>query len=870
MKTSIRLALFAALAASALLAQAQQVVRGPYLQLSTENSVVVKWRTDIATESMVRFGTVQGALNSQQMAAGTRTDHEVTVSGLAADTRYFYAVGSANATLAGNDANHFFRTHPVQGTAKALRVWVLGDAGRGNADQRAVRDAYLNFTGTRGTDLTLLLGDNAYEDGTDAEYQAKHFAIYPMVTRNTVMWSTRGNHERDATAYFNIFAMPRNAEAGGVASGTEAYHSFNVGNVHFVNLDSYGSSRSATGAMATWLKNDLAANTLPWVIAFWHHPPYTKGSHDSDSEIELVEMRQNIVPILEQHGVDLVLGGHSHSYERSFLLDGHYGTSSTLSAAMKKNGGSGREDGTGAYTKPAGMVGRQGAVYAVPGSSGTISGGSLNHPAMFISLNRLGSMVLDIDGGRLQAKFLRENGVIDDYFTLVKDGTANTPPNVAISAPAGGASFSAPANITLNANATDSDGTIARVEFFNGASLIGTDTTAPYSVPWNNVPAGSYSLTARATDDKGANRTSAAVNVTVAAAANAAPTVSLTAPGNGSSYTAPASIALSASAADSDGSVARVEFFNGGTLIGSDTTAPYSVTWSNVGAGTYNLSARATDNAGASTTSSSVAVTVTGSTAVNVAPTVSVTSPANGAVFTAPAHVNVAVNAADSDGSIARVELLQGSTVLATDVSAPYSFALSVPTAGTFTFTVRATDNLGATGSANFSVTVNAAVPSGTRFKVNSVLDNKNNKTHGAGSDVLNDVDSATDVLYKLEVEPGSSSFWWDIHFADPAGTAGAPLRTVVTLHLVPEESWTGVFTLQYLEGSIVRAQVSLPLDSSKDNATGKGRKTVYTWDLTGAVPGLATLSAGRVRVLNTPGNGKKVFVTYAVQDVQF
>jgi acid phosphatase type 7 len=941
--------LCAALALTALTASAQTVVRGPYLQLSTENSMVVKWRTDIATDSVVRFGTAQGSLTNQTMTAGARTDHEVTVRGLAADTKYFYAVGSANATLAGNDANHFFRTHPVQGTAKPQRIWVLGDAGRGSADQRAVRDAYLNFTGARGTDLALLLGDNAYEDGTDAEYQAKHFAIYPTVTRNTVMWSTRGNHERDAGVYYNIFAMPTAGQAGGVASGTEA--------IHFINLDSYGTSRSATGAMATWLRNDLAANTLPWVIAFWHHPPYTKGSHDSDSETELVEMRQNIVPILEQYGVDLVLGGHSHSYERSFLIDGHYGVSSTLTAAMKKSGGSGREDGTGAYTKPPGMVGRQGAVYAVPGSSDTISGGSLNHPAMFISLNRLGSMVLDVDGARLHAKFIRENGAIDDYFTLVKDG--NLAPTVTLTAPANGASFTAPATIAMTATAGDNDGNVSKVEFFNGATLLATDTTAPYEFLWANVPAGSYTITAKATDDKGASRTSSGASVTVRAP-NVPPTVSLSSPTNASSFTAPAAITLAATAADSDGTVARVEFFHGNTLIATDTTAPYAFTWNNVAAGSYSITARATDNSGAVTTSAaatvtvnaappnvsptvaitspssgssfaapasftfaanaadsdgtiqrvefrrdgtllasdtsapysvnvaalpagtytlsatafdnigastSASVTITVSAAANAAPTVSITAPAPGSVFTAPANVTVTANAADGDGSIARVELLQGGTVVATDTTAPYSFALSGLAAGGHSYTVRATDNLGATASANLSFTVSAPVVVGTAYKVSSIYDRKNNKTWGSGSDAFKDLNSSTDMDYKVEVENGSG-FWWDISFDHPAvGTA--PKRTIVTLHVIPEESWTGTFTLQYMQGNAVLAQVNLPLDNRKDNATGKGRKLVYQWDLSAHVTSLAALSAGKVRATNTGGNGKKVFITYGQQNVE-
>ena len=140
-------------------------------------------------------------------------------------------------------------------------------------------------------------------------------------------------------------------------------------------------------------------------------------------------MRQNFLPILEDAGVDLVLSGHSHTYERSFLIDGHYGTSSTFTNAMKKDGGSGRADGTGACNKSTlGPGPHEGAVYAVAGSSGQISGGTLNHPAMFISLNNLGSMVLDVNGDTLDAKFLRENGAIADYFRIVNGTVAPVPP----------------------------------------------------------------------------------------------------------------------------------------------------------------------------------------------------------------------------------------------------------------------------------------------------------------------------------------------------------------------------------------------------------------------------------------------------------
>jgi acid phosphatase type 7 len=408
------------------------VTRGPYLQIGTPSSTIVRWRTNIATNSRVSVGTTQGSLTSNFDNASVTTEHEVVVSGLSQATKYFYSVGSTSQTLAGNDANHYFVTSPAAGTSTATRIWVLGDSGTANANAQAVRNAYLNFSGTTHTNLWLMLGDNAYQNGTDSEYQVAVFDMYPSVLRQSVLWPALGNHDTAGSAnppaslpYFAMFTLPTGAEAGGIASGTEKYYSFDYANIHFICLDSMTSDRSANGPMATWLRADLASTTRQWTIAFWHHPPYSKGSHDSDTDPILAAMRQNFLPILEDGGVDLVLAGHSHSYERTYLIDGHYGVSSTFTNAMKKDGGSGRADGSGAYNKPTlGPGSREGAVYAVAGSSGQISGGTLNHPAMFISLNNLGSMVLDVNGATLDARFLRENGTIADYFRVVKGTVA--------------------------------------------------------------------------------------------------------------------------------------------------------------------------------------------------------------------------------------------------------------------------------------------------------------------------------------------------------------------------------------------------------------------------------------------------------------
>jgi regulation of enolase protein 1 (concanavalin A-like superfamily) len=191
-------------------------------------------------------------------------------------------------------------------------------------------------------------------------------------------------------------------------------------------------------------------------------------------------------------------------------------------------------------------------------------------------------------------------------------GGTNQAPAASITSPANGATYTAPASITISANASDSDGTISQVAFYQGSTLLGTDTSSPYSFAWSSVAAGTYSLTARATDNSGATTTSAAVSVTVNPAANTPPSVSITSPANGASYTAPASITIAANASDSNGTVSQVAFYQGSALLGTDASSPYSFAWTNVPAGTYALTARATDNGGA-TTSATVSITVVAS-----------------------------------------------------------------------------------------------------------------------------------------------------------------------------------------------------------------------------------------------------------------
>jgi hypothetical protein len=474
------------------------VARGPYLQKAAPTQMTICWRGSQSVVGRVRYGTNLSNLNQfkdDAAAPASPFNHVITLTGLTANTTYFYSIGSATDILVGG-ADYTFTTPPVAGTVMPTRIWALGDAGTADGNQGAVRDAFYTWTGSRTPNLVLQLGDNAYNSGTDTEFQNAMFNMYPTMLRKTPFWSCLGNHETNqATAfvntypYFDIYTLPTAGECGGVASGTEHYFSFDHGNIHLISLDSMTADRSPTGAMATWLQNDLASTTATWIIAFFHHPPYTKGSHNSDTEGELIQMRANLLPILEAGGVDLVLCGHSHCYERSYLLDGHYGLSGTLTAAMKMNAGDGRPAGNGAYIKPlTGVRSHLGAVYAVAGSAGKISGGTLNHPAHFISMNNLGSLVLDVNGPRLDATFIRENSSIPDTFTILKQDATNQPTVTLGLTGSPLAEAAGTATVTATLSATHTSDVTVNLAFTGTATLTTDYTRSGTSI---TIPAGS-------------------------------------------------------------------------------------------------------------------------------------------------------------------------------------------------------------------------------------------------------------------------------------------------------------------------------------------------------------------------------------------
>ncbi len=431
------------------------LTRGPYLQVGKEDSITIRWRTDLPTDSKVTWGFSYGNYPNSKVLSELTTEHIVRIGGLTADRKYWYTIGSTTQTLQSAGSNYFL-TLPRANTPRKLRFLALGDCGNASANQVNVKNTFLEFNGNNDVDAMILLGDNAYNSGTDEEYQAKFFDIYKDdILRNIKLYPAPGNHDYGNTTantglrnlpYHQIFNVPMAGEIGGVPSGVTNYYSFNIGDVHFISLDSYGKDDANTtymydtsGAQATWLKADLAANTKKWTVAYFHHPPYTKTSHTSDTETDLIAIRERFVRILERNGVDLVLCGHSHGYERSYLLKGFYNTyasplldanfnSSTHTATGNLQNA--KYDGTAnscAYAYNSGKY-NHGSMYIVSGSAGQIGGTTAGYPqnCMYYSdVTNGGCLYFEVDSNRLDVKFISyataPTPVIRDQFTIFKD-----------------------------------------------------------------------------------------------------------------------------------------------------------------------------------------------------------------------------------------------------------------------------------------------------------------------------------------------------------------------------------------------------------------------------------------------------------------
>ncbi|MEY4538681.1 MAG: hypothetical protein RLZZ306_438 [Bacteroidota bacterium] len=424
----------------------QKIIRGPYLQMGTPTSMMIRWRTDVPVSSKINFGLTQNTLTSSKSDNLNKTEHSITIDNLKPNTKYFYEIVNGNVVLEkSNDT--FFITAPTVGSEQKVRIWALGDMGFGLESQKKIQTEYLKSINGEYTNLWLLLGDNAYAQGWDWEYQLRFFEYYQVnkLMKQTVLFPSPGNHDYSPTAnnykiedplvaYFSIFSVPTKGEAGGIPSGSKAFYSYDYANIHFVSLDSYGreeadrSMFSKESKQMVWLEKDLKANKQKWTIVYWHHPPYTMGSHNSDTEIDLKTIREGVVPILEKYKVDMVLNGHSHNYERSQMIKGHFGLEPTYN--QKQHGMStstGRYDDSKdscPYIKNSKVTENEGIIYVVNGVGAGNGGIQTNYPhnaMVYSNKTHAGSLALEIEGNRLDAKFIAEDGSIQDKFTIFKD-----------------------------------------------------------------------------------------------------------------------------------------------------------------------------------------------------------------------------------------------------------------------------------------------------------------------------------------------------------------------------------------------------------------------------------------------------------------
>ena len=490
-----------------------------FLQQVSPNSAIVKWRGDAGEVCFSRKFKRLSKPGKSRCVEGVLSEgnhYEASLTHLKPGKKYYYSVAGQA------DRSQRFKTAPKsRGHSKGhhgggrsghrrdrdddddddhegnVHMWIVGDSGTVSdgehpGEAAGVRDGFFAYEAAHGKkrlDLFLMLGDNAYTRGTDAEYQVAVFELYKDVLKGTGVWSTIGNHEMGTGSlpafgifdvggvsvssdpnsfsdgnpltpdtgmpYLDIFSLPTAGEVGGVPSGTEQYYSFDYGGVHVVSLDSQLTARDTVQreAMRTWLIADLSANRSDWTVVIFHHPPYSYGTHNSDSDsllmqsfanyldLPMVDMRREFTPIFDDYGVDVVYTGHSHGYERSYYIGGYTGDAvdfdPQVNAELNRMGepavGSGREK----YHQITASGLDDKVVYTVAGNSGkasTINTSITPDPLQFPAnvpqsadpegrrgLSIRGSVVIDANENRLRARMIDSEGAVLDEFVIRRE-----------------------------------------------------------------------------------------------------------------------------------------------------------------------------------------------------------------------------------------------------------------------------------------------------------------------------------------------------------------------------------------------------------------------------------------------------------------
>jgi hypothetical protein len=288
--------------------------RLPYLQQAGPDGARLLWATALEEAQRVEVtlpnGESVGRFPAEVDADGMVRAGEqrmAALEGLEPNRMYCYSIVNDD-DHAPQMARVAFHTAPEPGTGGELRFVALGDSGYDGIDQPAVFDQMRSVP----SDVVLHLGDLAYERGALDEIEHLFFRPYAPMLRSVPFYTVPGNHDYDTdegAPYRAVFDLPENGGTG----GRERWYSFDRGPVHFVVLD----SERNLEPQVQWLEQDLGENELPWVVVAIHRPPYSSGEHGSAHGI-----RDLFGPIIEAHGVQLVLSGHEHDYERTVPIDG--------------------------------------------------------------------------------------------------------------------------------------------------------------------------------------------------------------------------------------------------------------------------------------------------------------------------------------------------------------------------------------------------------------------------------------------------------------------------------------------------------------------------------------------------------------------
>jgi hypothetical protein len=392
------------------------------------------------------------------------------------------------------------------------------------------------------------------------------------------------------------------------------------------------------------------------------------------------------------------------------------------------------------------------------------------------------------DSSNLESDFSNEVGYTN---------AAAAPPTIVLTSPANNSTYAAPATVSLAASVTANGHSITRVRFYNGTTLLGTDTTAPYTFTWSGVTAGSYGITAQVVYDSGSTLTSAAANVTVNN--QLAPAIVLTSPANNAGFAAPATITLTADVTANGHSITSVQFYNRTGLVGEATTTPFTYTWSGVPAGTYSLTARLTYDTGSILTSTAANVTVTDL----ATPTITMTSPASGASYTEPATISLAANVAANGHTVTKVQFYNGTTLVGEDASAPYAFTWSSVPAGTYGLTARLVYDTGTTldSTPAVNVLVISQKPDNTPPTITTIEDQTTSQDMVTQpiSFTVGDAETAGTLLtvYATSADP-------TIVPTNNIAIGGSETNRTVTLTPVPGATGTVAITVFVSDGSLV------------------------------------------------------------------